>query len=271
MLAYTRDDVRRLNELARAVRQERGELGHTEKIETELGIREFAVGDRLYFLRNEYSLGVKNGSLGSIEALDGGMLQVRLDRTGVSVSVDSRFWDLDHGYAATVYKAQGATVDRAYVLATRHFDRHSTYVALSRHREAATLFYAQEDFAPQLSWKHVAPDEIHEAMTDALSRTRPKHLVHDYLDRGVEIDLETDWPAPSEPELPTQETHNGPISMDTIDAIQQRAAERWREKLRAREMSAAALEDEQAPDLNEQPEIDPPDFSRGGIEDELDL
>ena len=272
MLAYTRDDVRRLNELARAIRQERGELGHTEKIATELGTREFAVGDRLYFLRNEYSLGVKNGSLGTIEALAGGVLQVRLDRTGASVSVDSRFYrDLDHGYAATVYKAQGATVDRAYVLATRHFDRHSTYVALSRHREAATLFYAQEDFAPQLSWKRMSPDEIHGAMTDALSRTRPKHLAHDYLDRSVEIDLENEWPTPPEPEPLAPETHAEPISMDTIDAMQQRAAERWREKLRAREMGAPALDDEQAADLNEQPDFNPPDFSRGGIEDDLDL
>jgi Ti-type conjugative transfer relaxase TraA len=272
MLAYTRDDVRRLNELARAFRHGRGELGHTEKIETELGKREFAVGDRLYFLRNEYSLGVKNGSLGTIEALAGGVLQVRLDRTGASVSVDSRFYrDLDHGYAATVYKAQGATIDRAYVLATRHFDRHSTYVALSRHREAATLFYAEEDFASQLSWKHMSPDEIHAAMIDALSRTRPKHLVHDYLDRGVETDLETEWPSPTEPEPLPRETYAESISMDTIDAIQQGAAERWQEKLRAREMGAPALGDEQAADLNEQPEIHLSDFSRGGIEDDLDL
>jgi Ti-type conjugative transfer relaxase TraA len=272
MLAYTRDDVRRLNDLARTVRQERGELGHTEKVETERGTREFAVGDRLYFLRNEYSLGVKNGSLGTIESLAGGLLQVRLDRTGASVSVDSRFYrDLDHGYAATAYKAQGATVDRAYVLATRHFDRHSTYVALSRHREAATLFYAQEDFAPQLSWKHMAPEQIHEAMTDALSRTRPKHLAHDYLDRSVETDLETEWLSPPEPEPLERETYTEPVSMDTIDAIQQRAAERWREKLLAREIGAPSLDDELAADLNEQPEFNPPDVSRGGIEDDLDL
>jgi ATP-dependent exoDNAse (exonuclease V) alpha subunit len=97
------------------------------------------------------------------------------------------------------------------------------------------------------------------------------HLVHDYLDRGAETDLETESPAPSDPEPPTPETHAGPISMDTIDAIQQRAAERWREKLRAREMGAPALDDEQAADLNEQPDINAPDLSRGGIEDDLDL
>jgi hypothetical protein len=59
--------------------------------------------------------------------------------------------------------------------------------------------------------------------------------------------------------------------MDTIDAIQQRAAERWREKLRAREIGAPAFDDEQAAHLNAQPDINSPDFSRGGIEDDLDL
>ena len=42
--------------------------------------------------------------------------------------------EIDHGYAATVYKAQGVTVDRTHVLASKYFDRHSTYFAMSRHR-----------------------------------------------------------------------------------------------------------------------------------------
>jgi ATP-dependent exoDNAse (exonuclease V) alpha subunit len=43
-----------------------------------------------------------------------GILQVRLDSGDVRVAVDTRFYkDLDYGYAATVYKAQGSTVDRA--------------------------------------------------------------------------------------------------------------------------------------------------------------
>jgi ATP-dependent exoDNAse (exonuclease V) alpha subunit len=138
--------VHQLNQLARAARQARGELGDAEVIETKRGAREFAVDDRLYFLRNEKSLDVKNGSLGTVEKISGGVLHVKLD-SGQRVAVDSRFYqDLDHGYAATVYKAQGVTVDRSYVLATNHFHRHSSYVALSRHRQEARVFYATEDF-----------------------------------------------------------------------------------------------------------------------------
>ena len=278
MLAYTRADVRQLNELAREVRRERGELGHAENIETERGMRQFAVGDRLYFLRTEKSLGVKNGSLGTVETLSGGVLQVRLDRTGASVSVDTRFYrDLDHGYAATVYKTQGATVDRSYVLATPYFDRHSTYVALSRHREAATMFYAAEDFAGKFGWKSVAHDEIHAEVVAALSRARPKDLAHDYLESFPEPDL-TAAQLPSE-RLAT-DLRKDQISMDLIDARQQAAAERWREKQRAKELGVSAHEHERSADLNEHLELSEEDpltrrnrheLSRDGLEDDLEL
>ena len=85
MLAYRRDDVRDLNERARAVRQAAGELGESYRVETERGAREFSPGDRVYFLRNERSLGVKNGTLGTVERIEGytpgqgDRLAVRLD------------------------------------------------------------------------------------------------------------------------------------------------------------------------------------------------
>ena len=183
MLAYTRDEVRQLNEQARAVRVAAGELGQGEVIETERGPREIAVGDRLYFLKNERSLGVKNGSLGTVERIRDGVLQIRLDgEEGRRVVVDTtQYAHLDHGYAATVHKAQGVTVDLTYVLATAHFDRHSTYVALSRHRENAAVFYGEEDFNP--AWSRTS---VHKNFHAVLSRAMPKELVHDYLEGAAE-------------------------------------------------------------------------------------
>jgi ATP-dependent exoDNAse (exonuclease V) alpha subunit len=148
MLAYTREDVGQLNAQARELRQAAGELGRGEAIATEHGAREFAIGDRRYFLKNERSLKVRNGSLGTVERIRNGVLQVRLDgEEERRIVVDRRFYShLDHGYAATVHRTEGVSVDRTYTLATPHFDRHSTYVALSRHREAAMVFYGREDF-----------------------------------------------------------------------------------------------------------------------------
>ena len=67
-----------------------------------------------------------------------------------SVAFDLKdYADVDHGYAATIHKAQGVTVDRAHVLATPGLDRHAAYVALSRHRDAVDLHYGRDDFADQ--------------------------------------------------------------------------------------------------------------------------
>ena len=41
---------------------------------------------------------------------------------------------IDHGFATTIHKSQGATVDKSFVLASRSMDRHLTYVAMTRHR-----------------------------------------------------------------------------------------------------------------------------------------
>src|SRR5208283_3000160 len=53
---------------------------------------------------------------------------------------------VDHGYATTIHKSQGATVDRAYVLSSGGMDRHLTYVAMTRHREEATLYAGRDEF-----------------------------------------------------------------------------------------------------------------------------
>ena len=223
MLAYTRADVSDLNERARALRKEAGDLGRGEVIETERGAREFAVGDRLYFLRNERSLGVKNGSLGTVEGIKRGVLQVHVDGTDQRIAVDTHLYkDLDYGYAATVYKAQGATVDHTYVLATSHYDRHATYVALSRHRQSATVFYASEDFGAPWDKVALTTAEARRRFLDLLSRARPKDLAHDYLDREAE-------PASDASKVRSRER-----TFD-IAARQQQAAEYWRDRQRARE------------------------------------
>ncbi|MBD8665922.1 hypothetical protein IFT59_22020 [Rhizobium sp. CFBP 8752] len=54
---------------------------------------------------------------------------------------------VDHGYATTIHKNQGATVDRAFVLASGTMDRHLTYVAMSRHRHDVQLYGDAQEFA----------------------------------------------------------------------------------------------------------------------------
>jgi len=152
LLAYTREAVQLINQAAQAARRDKQELGHkAHLLVTERGEQTFYKRDRLYFLRNNPTLGVKNGTRGVIKSIRGDHLTVLVDAQGEKRTYSVRFslkdyCHIDLGYAATVHKAQGVTVDCSYILASKYFDRHLAYVAMSRHREVATLFYSETTF-----------------------------------------------------------------------------------------------------------------------------
>ncbi len=194
MLASTRADVAELNGLARERLRAAGELGSDQVVGTERGERSLAVGDRVMFGRNERGLGagpdgrggvaVKNGTLGTVLAVEAGgeRLTVLVDGKDGQEGKDVTFYlrdygHVDHGYAATVHKAQGVTVDRAHVLASRFMDRHGAYVGLTRHRSGVSLHYGRDEFADSA------------ALARVLGRERSKDTTLDYGDRGGVEDL----------------------------------------------------------------------------------
>ncbi|TCN34350.1 Ti-type conjugative transfer relaxase TraA [Shinella granuli] len=152
-MAHRRADVRAINDAIRTELQDRGELAQGEDagaltFQTNDGKREFAPGDRIVFLENNRDLGVKNGMLGTVEHVEAGRIVAQLDgRGGERLSVPmGDYQAIDHGYATTIHKNQGATVDRSYVLASGTMDRHLTYVAMTRHRDGVQLYAAQDEF-----------------------------------------------------------------------------------------------------------------------------
>ena len=168
ILTHTNDEVRALNEAARERMREAGDLGDDVRLVVERGERGFASGDRVMFLQNERGLGVKNGTLGTIEQVSTQSITVLTD-DGRSVGFDLKDYDrIDHGYAATIHKAQGMTVDRTHVLATPGLDAHGSYVALSRHRDSMDLHYGRDDFADE------------NRLVRTLSRDRAKDMASDY-------------------------------------------------------------------------------------------
>ncbi|WP_315927462.1 Ti-type conjugative transfer relaxase TraA [Mesorhizobium sp. SP-1A] len=150
ILAHLRRDVRMLNSMARVKLAERGLVAEGFAFKTEDGPRNFAAGDRIVFLKNEGSLGVKNGMLAKVvEATTGRIIaEIGEGEQRRQVVVEQRLYDnVDHGYATTIHKAQGATVDRVKVLASLSLDRHLTYVAMTRHREDLAIYYGRRSFA----------------------------------------------------------------------------------------------------------------------------
>ena len=168
ILTHTNAEVQSLNGEARDRLRASGDLGDDVTVKAERGDRQFATGDRIMFLRNERGMGVKNGTLATIERVSAEGMAVRLD-DGRGVAFDTKdYAHVDHGYAATFHKSQGVTVDRAHVLATPGMDRHSAYVGMSRHRDDVQLHYGRDDFADQRQ------------LVRALSRDRGKDMAGDY-------------------------------------------------------------------------------------------
>ncbi|WP_432331957.1 Ti-type conjugative transfer relaxase TraA (plasmid) [Agrobacterium rosae] len=174
ILAHLRRDVRMLNVMAREKLVERGIVGDGHVFKTADGIRQFDAGDQIVFLKNETSLGVKNGMIAHVtEAAPNRIVAVvgEGDQRR-QVIVEQRFYsNLDHGYATTIHKSQGATVDRVKVLASLSLDRHLTYVAMTRHREDLQLYYGHRSFA------------FNGGLAKVLSRRQAKETTLDY-ERG---------------------------------------------------------------------------------------
>ncbi|HUF83727.1 MAG TPA: AAA family ATPase, partial [Acidimicrobiia bacterium] len=145
MYAWKRNHVAALNQLARAAWADSGHL-HGPEI-TAPGGRRYRAGDLVI------ALGPAQGRLvtserGTVTAVDqrSGEVHVEtVDQRRVTLNREETGSDrLDHAYAVTVHRAQGATVDRAHRLEDGG-GRELAYVALSRAREQTTVHVVADD------------------------------------------------------------------------------------------------------------------------------
>ena len=153
---YTRADTNALNAAARAIDRDLRakeyaaagkELPADQKIKTEAGTLALTIGDRISTTENHKL--IKKGSFGEIKDIiqskDGPHLSILVDGSKEPVIIPAKELSLAYGYASTIHRLQGATVDRTFILHTAQFDRHLHYVGLSRHRESTRIYAATAD------------------------------------------------------------------------------------------------------------------------------
>ncbi|HEV3459966.1 MAG TPA: AAA family ATPase [Thermoanaerobaculia bacterium] len=184
VLAYRNDDVARLNTGIRDQRLAAGELrGHVA-----VAGANYAAGDRLVFLKNDHqgrevsnlgrgkgqAIGVKNGTLATLEKVSPDRFVARLDDGRRVAFSPDQYTHIAHGYAVTIHKSQGATVDRTYVLADPMMNRNASYVALTRHREGVHVYTDRATFVDR------------EQLDRSLSRAPAKDLARDYAAAAIE-------------------------------------------------------------------------------------
>ena len=160
MYAWRRADVAELNRLAREAWRGMGRLGREELIAP--GGTTYAVGERIVALAPAAGGKVVTSETGMVIALgaDQQSLSVRMDDgqavcvlRGEEIGADR----LAHGYAVTVHRSQGATVERAHALEDGG-GRELAYVKMSRATHRSTVYVvadsveqAAEDL--QRDWK----------------------------------------------------------------------------------------------------------------------
>jgi hypothetical protein len=123
-----------------------------------------AVGDRVQFTDTDKKAGIYNGNAGTITALDEttGRLRAALDMPANGKNREvawsaAEFPGFRHGYAGTIYKGQGKTLDHTYLYHSHHWRRAASYVALTRQRQSAQVFVARETVRDtrELAWQMV--------------------------------------------------------------------------------------------------------------------
>jgi conjugative relaxase-like TrwC/TraI family protein len=169
----TRAEVSEVNARCQAARRDLGEItGQPHKS----GAYELYKADRVLFTKNSKTIGVENGSLGTVigfhQVRD--IATVKLD-SGETVQVPlKKYESLQPGYAVTTHKGQGTTVDNAYLLAGGKMqDLHLSYVQASRAKDSTFIYTDRNEAGDKL-------DELAKQM----SREREKTLAHQISERG---------------------------------------------------------------------------------------
>jgi conjugative relaxase-like TrwC/TraI family protein len=246
MIAHRRSDVADLNRRARERMRGAGRLGPDE---LDTGERRFATGDRVTTTRNDRTLDVVNGQSGTIARIRDGRMVVDLDHGkrvelpasyaheghldhGKRVELPASYaheGHLDHGYATTAHRAQGATVDRAFVLGSDELYREWGYTALSRHRDEARFYVTASPTFLNVAPEPLRADNVSAEVAFLLRDSRAEHLaIHgatpDHLRPRLDEQLE----------LATREL--GICGSRLADLEQQRNGTRWFERGRRAEL-----------------------------------
>lgn len=158
MLAVRRSDVDDLNGRSRAYLVRSGEVHGPEMV---IDDRPFQAGDNIICLRNDRRLGVCNGTKATITTVDLERQTLTIEANDRHIVLPAAYLDaghVTHGYAMTIHKAQGATVDHGLLLGTDELYRERGYVGMSRGRDTNHL-YLVGAAEPDISTGHGRPHE----------------------------------------------------------------------------------------------------------------
>ena len=183
MIASTNEAVTKLNDLAQAHAIEHGQVSTGAGAVALHNSSRAHVGDTIVTRQNARRLivnsgqdFVKNGDLWTVTDLhDDGRITAQHTDHGGKVTLPAGYVQesVELGYAATIHRAQGSTVDTAHALVDASTDRAGAYVALTRGRENNQLYISLADGEKR--------DDVLDRITGAYERDLTVHETVDQL------------------------------------------------------------------------------------------
>ena len=183
MIASTNETVTRLNDLAQAHAIEHGQVNTGTGAVALHNSSRAHLGDTIVTRKNARRLivnsgqdFVKNGDLWRVTDLhDDGRITAQHLAHGGKVTLPAHYVEqsVELGYAATIHRAQGSTVDTAHALVDASTDRAGAYVALTRGRENNQLYVSLADGEKR--------DDVLDRITGAYERDLTVHESVDQL------------------------------------------------------------------------------------------
>ncbi|MCY7290079.1 MAG: relaxase domain-containing protein [Cryobacterium sp.] len=191
MVAGTNDEVAALNARARLDLVMQGLVGRDGAIlhdGNKAGVNDVIVtrhNDRR-LRTNQGKDFVANGDLWTVRNTDNGQLKVQSLRHGGMLTLPAEYVanSVELGYAATINRVQGMTVDTSHILVDpQTTSREQLYVAATRGRESNRMYAVVEE---TLQADGHAPDHLRTSVVDALTRV----LVRESAERSAHEEIQ---------------------------------------------------------------------------------
>ncbi len=182
MLAERNTDIDDLN---RRARRHLAAIGEIDGPSISGDGRDYQLGERVVCLRNNRKLGVRNGMLATIT-------HIGHDQREITISTDddeqhtlnAQYLDagnLNYGYALTIHKSQGTTVDSCLLLGSDTLDENHGYTALSRGRDNNRIYLVEQRTPDAEAHQQHAPTIDHrKRVIEMLAQDRADRLAIDH-------------------------------------------------------------------------------------------